>query len=111
MRETIFLVVSRQKVEKLTKSLPMLSRGQIPVKLVIEVAETAFREPVIERYVKIDDWREGIDISDVDFKETFITEEEAAYIRQQRLARMAAMLTEHGYLVKGPEPADAAPPE
>lgn len=110
MREIIFLVVSRQKVEKMTKSLPSLRRGEIPVKLVIEVAETAFREPVIERLVRIDDWREGIDISDVDFKETFITEDEAAHIRQQRLEKMAAMLAEHGYVVTQKEP-DAAPPD
>jgi hypothetical protein len=112
MRETIFLVVSRHKVEKMTKSLPQLRRGEIPVKLVIEVAETAYREPVIERKVIIEDWREGIDISDVDFKETFITEEEAALIREQRLKRMAAMLESHGYAVVAPGPSfgDAVPP-
>ena len=111
MREIIFLVVSHQRVERMTKSLPQLKRGEIPVKLIVEVAPTAFREPVIERHVMIDDWREGVDIADVDFTETFITESEAAQIRQQRLAKMAAMLTEHGYLVKEPEEPDAAPPE
>ncbi len=85
MRETIFLVISRHKVERMTKSLPSLKRGEIPVKLVVEVADTAFREPVIERRVEVIDWRDGIEVGDIELKESFITEEEAALIRGRRL--------------------------
>jgi hypothetical protein len=104
VREIIYLAVSPHRVERMTKNLPQLNRGEIPVKLIIEVAATAFREPVIERLVKIDDWREGVDLADVDFQETFITEEEASQIRERRLRKMAELLESHGYAVVGPEP-------
>jgi hypothetical protein len=112
MREIIYLVVSRQRVERMTKNLPQLSRGEIPVKLILEVAPGAFREPVIERHVVVDDWRDGIDLADVNFTETFITEAEAAIIRQRRLDKMAELLAEHGWKVDRPvEESDAAPAE
>jgi hypothetical protein len=47
MRETIFLAVDRAGVRRMTKRLPDLNRGEIPVKLVVEIDDTAFREPVI----------------------------------------------------------------
>src|SRR5579859_7217427 len=85
MREVIYLAVSPRKVERMTKSLPELRRGEIPVKLVIEVDPSAFREPVIERHVRIEDWRQGIDLADVELKDGIITEEEAEIIRARRL--------------------------
>lgn len=102
MREVIYLAVSPRKVERMTKSLPQLSRGEIPVKLIIEVDQAAFREPVIERHVQITDWREGIDLGDLDLRESVITEEEAQVIRDRRLARMRAVLEDHGYQVTQP---------
>lgn len=110
MREVIYLRVSRRKVEGMTKSLPSLNRGEIPVKLVIEVDGGAFREPVIEKHVTIADWREGIDLGDVELRESIITEEEAQIIRDRRLAAMQQILLDHGYLVEEPvtesEPAE-----
>ena len=103
MKETIYLRVSQQRVEGMTKSLPSLSRGEIPVKLLIEVDEAAFREPVIERHVRISDWREGIDIADVDLREATITEAEAQLIRDRRLAAMRAILEAQGFTVTEPE--------
>jgi hypothetical protein len=99
MREIIFLVVSPQRVERMTKSLPSLKRGEIPVKLIMEVAPTAFREPVIERRVEIVDWRDGIEVGDLDLKESFITEEEAALIRERRLEKMRELMEANGYEV------------
>ena len=99
MKETIYLRVSRSKVESMTKNLPDLRRGEIPVKLVIEVDAGAFREPVIERHVKISDWREGIDIADLDLRESVITEAEAQIIRDRRLAQMRKILEDHGFSV------------
>jgi hypothetical protein len=43
MKETIYLVVSPYKVERMTKNLPGLSRGEIPVKLSITVDEKVMR--------------------------------------------------------------------
>lgn len=106
MREVIYLAVSRSKVERMTKNLPDLKRGEIPVKLVLEVDEGAFREPVIERHVKVADWREGTDIADVELREAVITEEEAALIRARRLARMQEILIAHGWDVVPPEDED-----
>lgn len=99
MKETIYLRVSRSKVEGMTKNLPDLRRGEIPVKLVVEVDPGAFREPVIERHVKVTDWREGIDIADLDLRESVITEAEAQIIRDRRLAQMRKILEDHGFSV------------
>lgn len=104
MRETIYLVVSRHKVERLTKNLPELKRGEIPVKVLVEVADTAFREPVIERKIEVVDWRDGLDLGDVDLTESFITEAEAALIRAARLKKMAELLAANGYAVIDPGP-------
>lgn len=99
MRESIYLVVSRRKVERMTKSLPSTSRGEIPVKINVEVNEDAFREPVIVKDVIINDWREGIDMADVDFEGTMITEEEAELVRQKRLEKMKEILEGQNYTV------------
>lgn len=110
MREVIYLVVSPSKVERMTKRLPELARGEIPVKLVVEVAPAAFHEPVLERHVVIEDWREGLDLADVDFRETFITEAEAEQIRQQRVAKMAELLEDRGWKLTPPEPGEPDDP-
>jgi hypothetical protein len=104
VKEVIFLAVDRAGVRKMTKNLPDLKRGEIPVKLVIEVDPAAFREPVIERHVHVTDWREGIDIADIQLKESIITEEEAELIRQRRLAKMREILEGQGYRVDEPDP-------
>lgn len=104
MREVIYLAVSRQKVERMTKNLPDLKRGEIPVKLVVTVDNGAFREPVIEIPVHVADWREGTDIADVELREAVITEAEAQLIRERRLAAMRAVLEGQGYTVTAPEP-------
>lgn len=105
MRETIYLTVSRRRVERMTKSLPGLARGEVPVKLVVTVEDAAFREPVIERHVTVADWRDGIDLADVEFTEATITEAEAELIRARRLTTMCQVLEAQGYTVTAP-PAD-----
>lgn len=99
MRQVIYLYVDKWGVNRMTKSLGAVKRGEIPIKLELEVSEDAFREPVIEKKVVIEDWRQGVDIADVDFKETFITEEESAAIRQMRLDKMQEILQQQGYKV------------
>lgn len=102
MKEVIFLVVSRQRVERMTKNLPDLKRGEIPVKIVVEVDAAAFGAPTIERHVHVTDWRQGIDIADVDFREGTITEAEAELIRQRRIEAMRKVLEGQGYTVTAP---------
>jgi hypothetical protein len=89
MKETIYLVASPYKVERMTKNLPALTRGEIPVRQTRTVDEKAFREPVISKEVYINDWRDGVDMGDVEFQESVITEEEAEMIRQRRLEKNA----------------------
>lgn len=98
MKETIFLRVSRHKVEGMTKNLPYVNRGEIPVKLTIEVKDDAFKEPTIAKSVVIEDPLAGTDIaSDVEFSGNIITEEEAEKIKRMRLDRMATILQREGY--------------
>src|SRR4051812_12169078 len=99
MKEVIYLTVSQYGVGRMTKNLPTLKRGEIPVKLTLNVEDNAFREPVIEKEVHIEDWRQGVDIADVEFKETIITEEEAQLIRERRLEKMKEVLEDQGYTV------------
>lgn len=102
MKEVIYLRVSKTKVEGMTKNLPNLYQGEIPVKIEIEIKPEAFREPVIAKSIVIEDWREGMDIGDVDLKEPFITEKEADLIRKQRRATQVAQLRALGYKIEEP---------
>jgi hypothetical protein len=108
MKETIYLVASHYKVERMTKNLPALTRGEIPIKLTLTVDEKAFREPVISKEVHIDDWRDGVDIADVEFRGSVITEEEAELIKQRRLEKMRGILEAQGFTVTEPEEQAAA---
>ena len=99
MKETIFLIVSRSKVEDMRKNLPRLSRGQIPIKLNIEVKPNAFREPTIERDIVVEDWNHDISVNDVLFEKSTITAKEAEIIKQNRLQRMQEILQNEGYSV------------
>ncbi len=108
MTETVYLVVDQSGVKRMTKNLPQLYKGEIPIKVKVTVEPTAFREPVIEKSIVVEDWREGVDIADVEFKETTITEEEAKLIREQRLKRMGEVLAGQGYTVTKAEGGDSA---
>jgi hypothetical protein len=103
MKDTIYLRVSRTRVESMTKSLPDVRRGEIPVKLNIEIDPGAFGPPVLERKVHVTDWREGIDLGDVEFRGDIITEDEAQVIRDRRLAKMRTILESQGYTITAPE--------
>lgn len=106
VKDVIYLAVSRQRVERMTKNLPDLKRGEIPVKLFIDVDIAAFGPPVLEQHVHVADWREGLALADVEMREAVITEAEAESIRRQRLAAMRAALEAQGYTVTAPEPED-----
>lgn len=103
MTEIIYLVIDRSGVRRMTKNLPSLNRGEIPVKVKVTVENEAFRTPVIEKEVYVDDWREGVDIADVEFKQNVITPEEAEQIKQRRLEKMQEILQNQGYEVSKPD--------
>lgn len=104
MRETVYLVISRQRVERMTKNVPELKRGEIFVKVLVEADASAFRPPTIEQSIVISDWRQGLDVPDVDLTEMTITEAEAEQIRKQRLAAVIASLEDLGYKIDPPAP-------
>lgn len=102
MKETIYLTASRNGVGKtVRKSLPSnVGRGEVPIKVTIEISNDAFAPPVLEQYIKIEDPYKGIDLEDVHFSGSTITEAEAEVIRQRRLDKAASILQANGYKVE-----------
>jgi hypothetical protein len=107
MKEIIYLVASRNGVKSTVyKNLPtQLNRGEIPMKVTVEIAADAFAPPVIEQSISIQNPYKGIDLEDVHFSGSIITEAEAEMVRQKRLERAAEILRANGYEV-AKEPVD-----
>lgn len=103
MKDTIYLICCKDKVEAMRKSMPVASRGQIVVKVVVEVKDKAFGTPTLEQKIVVDEWTKGIDLEDVELRQNIITKEEAEMIRQQRLEKMKQILKEQGYTVEKKE--------
>ena len=99
MKETIYLVVSREKVERMTKNPPSLNRGELPIKVDVTVSPKAFTTPTISQEIYIDEWNEDLTLADVEMKKNFITKDEAQEIIAKRTERMKAILEENGYTV------------
>lgn len=107
MKEVIYLRVSRHKVEGMTKNLPYINRGEVPVKLILEVKDSAFKEPTIEKSVTIEDPLSGTDVAaDIEFKGSVITEDEAKKIKAMRIERMAEILRSEGFEITIPNKED-----
>jgi len=106
MKDVIYLVCNSEKVESMRKTLPDLRKGEICVKLTVEVDPKAFGSPTVEKKVYVEDWKRGIDLEDVEFRKNIITEEEAKMIREKRLERMEEILISQGYTVKKPDEED-----
>ena len=102
MREVIWLVISPRRVERMTKNPPDVNRGEIAVKVTVEVPAKSFRPPVVERTLLIEDWRDGTELEDLHLRNDVITAAEAEQIVQRRLDRMAQILRERGAEVTWP---------
>lgn len=102
MKEVIYLTASRSGVgSTVRKNLPTnLTRGEVPIKVVVEIAPDAFAPPVIEQSIYIENPYKGIDLEDVHFEGSVITESEAELIRQKRLEKAANILKANGYTVE-----------
>jgi len=102
MKEIIYLTASRNGVgSTVRKNLPTnLGRGEVPIKVVVEIAPDAFAPPVIEQSIYIENPYKGIDLEDVHFEGSTITEPEAELIRQKRLEKAANILKANGYSVE-----------
>lgn len=99
MKDVIYLVVNRNKVErmKMNKNLPSLYKGEYVMRVEATVDDDAFNEPMLTKQVHIENWRQGIDVSDVEFSEPYITEEEATIIRDRRELQLIESLKAKGY--------------
>jgi hypothetical protein len=111
MQDDVYLVVTRYKVERMTKNMPELRRGEFPIKLVVKVDNAAFRSPTVEREVHITDPLDGLDLADVELTKPFISEAEAEMIRIRRLEAMRRALIEHGFEVIPPHGNDEGDPD
>lgn len=102
MKEVIYLTASRSGVgSTVRKNLPTnLGRGEVPIKVTVEIAPDAFAPPVIEQSIYIENPYNGIDLEDVHFNGSTITESEAEVIRQRRLDKAASILKANGYTVE-----------
>lgn len=103
MKDLIYLVIDNDKVKRMTKSLPSIYRGEVIVKLDVNVSQEAFDPPTLSQQIFVDDWRKGIDLDDVEFRQSIITEEEAETIRQRRLEKMREILEAQGFEITKPE--------
>lgn len=101
--DIVYLTVSRAGVQSMKKSFTGSKKGEIVVKLEVEVDEKAFVPPTVQKKVIVNDWQEGIELKDVEFNQEYISEEEAAAIRQQRLEKMKEVLENNGYKVASEE--------
>lgn len=103
MKDIIFLTVDERGVQHMRKSYTGARRGEVIIKLNVEVNPKAFTPPVLEQTVYVDDWQKGIDMEDVKFEKNIITAEEADIVRQRRLEKMREILESQGYKIESPE--------
>jgi hypothetical protein len=97
-------------IDRMTKRQPETQRHEIAVKVIAEWDPAALRPPTLVRSIKIEDWREGLDVSgDLKLKQATITEAEAQMIMARRRAEMVENLRQMGYRIDEPEPAEDEP--
>lgn len=77
MKDVIYLVVNANQVVRMTKTLPSLKRGEVPIKVSISVDDDAFDIPTISREIVVTDWQKDVRLNDLELRQNFITEEEA----------------------------------
>lgn len=110
MTDIIYLICDQNKVVRMVKtprSALDLYKGEIPIKVNIEVPDTNWKPPFLEKDIVVDRWDDKIDVNDIKFEGDFVTTEEAQMIRDLRLQRMKEILEEQGFKVERNEEADA----
>lgn len=80
MKDVIYLVVNANQVVRMTKTLPSLKRGEVPIKVSVSVDDNAFSTPTISREVIVTDWQKDVRLNDLELRQNFITEEEVEMI-------------------------------
>lgn len=98
MKDVIYLVANKNRIDRLMRSVPEnLRKGEHAMRVEVTVDDQAFRSPLLTKQIHVEDWREGIDVSDVEFSEPYITEAEAKIIRDRREAQLIETLKAKGY--------------
>lgn len=100
MKDTIYLIANNKKVERMTKTLPDVRKSEIVIKVDVNVKESVFNTATIPQEIFINDWRDNIDLEDVEFNKNIISKEEAELIKQKRLDKMERILIAQGYKVE-----------
>lgn len=99
MKDTIYLIAEQNGITGMRKSIVDVRRGQTLIKVDVSMDSKAFEPPIITKEIHVVDWRKDIDMEDVEFREKFITEEEAKFIREKRIEKMKEILERQGYSV------------
>jgi hypothetical protein len=98
VKEVIYLIANQYKVERITKNPPSLNRGELPIKVTVDIDKSAFGKPTIEREIVVSSpWEDDVVLSDIELRKDFITEDEASEIKEKRAARMKEILESQGY--------------
>lgn len=104
MKQVVYLIVTPNGVDRMTKRMPDQQRGELPIKLTVNLPHGLFSPPVISQEITVADPRDGLDIErDVELRQLFITPDEADMLRRRRMSRMREILEAAGYEIKGPE--------
>jgi len=102
MKTDIYLIANKKGIDRMVKSAKAalnLNRGEIPIKLIVEVPDENWKSPFPEKSIRVDRWDNGVDIEDIQFEGDFVTEEEAVLIREKRLEKIKETLEHNGYEV------------
>jgi hypothetical protein len=103
-KQVIWLVMDEYGVDRMTKRMPAsLGKAEHAVKAEIEWDPRALRPPVLETRITIQDWRQGLDVGDIEFRQLTLTATEAEGIRQRRREAMVEQMRELGYTVTPPD--------
>jgi len=101
MKDVIYLVANKNRIDRLMRSVPEnLRKGEHAMRVEVTIDDQAFRSPLLTKQIHVEDWREGIDVSDVEFSEPYITEAEAKIIRDRREAQLIETLQAKGYKIE-----------
>lgn len=94
--EGVYLTVDRHRVLRMTKSMPELKRGELPILLHVRVADSAFGKPTIEFDVDVRDPFGGLDMSDLEITRRTISPEELEILKTRRIELMRQILRDQG---------------
>ena len=55
MRDVVYLICTKSGVERLRKTVPLLKRGEVAIKVSVEVDDELFKQPIVETELKAEE--------------------------------------------------------